>query len=139
MVGAAAMMRARLRHLPVPLVVSAVLLVVLTAIGAGVDGGAGAAGAAAGTLLVVGSYVASSLALAWADSVHPKMVLSVGLLTYSLKFSVLGVAVFAVAGSDWPGQRMLVVAIVAGTLGWITAQVWWTFRARIPYVEIDPR
>jgi hypothetical protein len=67
------------------------------------------------------------------------MVLSVGLLTYSVKFMVFGVAVFAVAASDWAGQRMLAVAIIVGTVAWITAQVWWTFRARIPYVEIDPR
>jgi hypothetical protein len=132
-------MRRRLRHLPVPLLVSAVLLVVLVAVGAGLDGGPGAAGAAAGVLLVAVSYVTSSLVLAWADSVHPKMVLSVGLLTYSVKFMVFGVAVFAVAASDWAGQRMLAVAIIVGTVAWITAQVWWTFRARIPYVEIDPR
>ncbi|MFY1698237.1 MULTISPECIES: hypothetical protein [unclassified Solwaraspora] len=132
-------MAVRLRHLPVPLLVSAVLLAVLTAVGAGLDGAPGALGAAAGVLLVVVSYVASSLALAWADSVHPRMVLSVGLLTYSLKFAVLGAAVFAVAASDWAGQRMLAVAIIVGTVAWITAQVWWTWRARIPYVEIDPR
>ncbi|WFE30240.1 hypothetical protein O7623_14070 [Solwaraspora sp. WMMD791] len=132
-------MAVRLRHLPVPLLVSAVLLAVLTAVGAGLDGAAGALGAAAGVLLVVVSYVASSVALAWADSVHPRMVLSVGLLTYSLKFAVLGAAVFAVAASDWAGQRMLAVAIIVGTVAWITAQVWWTWRARIPYVEIDPR
>jgi hypothetical protein len=132
-------MRRRLRHLPVPLLVSAVLLVVLVGVGVGLDGGPGAAGAAAGVLLVVVSYVASSLALAWADSVHPKLVLGVGLLTYSVKFMVFGAAVFAVAASDWAGQRMLAVAIIVGTVAWITAQVWWTFRARIPYVEIDPR
>ncbi|WBB95798.1 MULTISPECIES: hypothetical protein [unclassified Solwaraspora] len=133
------MMRSRLRHLPVPSMVSAVLLVVLAGVGGWLDGVPGAVGAAVGVALVAASYVASSLALAWADSVHPQMVLSVGLLTYSLKFALLGVAVFAVAASDWPGQRMLAVAIIVATVGWITAQVWWTFRARIPYVEIDPR
>lgn len=133
------MMRRRLRHLPVPSLVSAVLLVVLAGVGGWLDGAPGAVGGAVGVALVAASYLASSLALAWADSVHPRMVLSVGLLTYSLKFALLGVAVFAVAASDWPGQRMLAVAIVVATVGWITAQVWWTFRARIPYVEIDPR
>ncbi|MFV2012072.1 MULTISPECIES: hypothetical protein [Micromonosporaceae] len=132
-------MRSRLRHLPVPSMVSAVLLVVLAGVGGWLDGVPGAVGAVVGVALVAASYVASSLALAWADSVHPRMVLSVGLLTYSLKFALLGVAVFAVAASDWPGQRMLAVAIIVATVGWITAQVWWTFRARIPYVEIDPR
>mgnify|MGYP000710228301 FL=1 len=133
------MMRSRLRHLPVPSMASAVLLVVLAGVGGWLDGVPGAVGAVVGVALVAASYVASSLALAWADSVHPRMVLSVGLLTYSLKFALLGVAVFAVAASDWPGQRMLAVAIIVATVGWITAQVWWTFRARIPYVEIDPR
>ncbi|MFV2083775.1 hypothetical protein [Micromonospora sp. LOL_021] len=133
------MMRSRLRHLPVPSMVSAVLLLVLAGVGGWRDGVPGAVGGAVGVALVATSYVASSLALAWADSVHPRMVLSVGLLTYSLKFALLGAAVFAVAASDWPGRQMLAVAIVVATVGWITAQVWWTFRARIPYVEIDPR
>ncbi|MFY1636582.1 hypothetical protein ACN27F_25455 [Solwaraspora sp. WMMB335] len=132
------MMRRRLRHLPLPLAVSAALLVVLVVAGSLVDGPAGAVGAAVGVLLVVASYVGSSLALAWADTVHPKLVLSVGLLTYGGKFALLGAAVFAVADSGWSGLRMLAVAIMAGTVGWVGAQVWWTFRARIPYVDTEP-
>jgi len=130
-------MRGRLRHLPLPLSVSAALLVPVVAVGWWLDGGSGAAGGVAGVLLVVASYVSSSLALAWADAVHPRLVLTVGLVTYAMKFTLLGVVVLAVAGSGWIGQRMLAIAIMTATLTWIAAQVWWTFRARIPYVEIE--
>ncbi|MEV1286851.1 hypothetical protein [Micromonospora sp. NPDC049679] len=133
------MMRKRLRHLPVPLMVSAVLLVPAVVVGWAVDGPAGAAGGAVGVLLVAASYVLSSVVLAWADSVHPKLVLTVGLVTYAFKFALLGVALFAVSGSGWPGLRMMAVGIMAGTVAWVTAQVWWTAKAKIPYVEIESK
>ena len=75
-------MKGRLRHLPSGLLASAVLLVVGVVRGGLLRGGAGAAGAAAGVLLVAASYTVSSLAIAWADSVHPRLVMSVGLTTY---------------------------------------------------------
>lgn len=133
------MMRARLRHLPVPLMVSAGLLVLAVLVGWAVDGGPGAAGGAAGVLLVAASYVLSSVVLAWADSVDPKLVMTVGLVTYVLKFALLGVAVFAVAASGWAGLRMMAVGIMASTVAWVTAQVWWTAKAKIPYVEIESK
>ncbi|SDY67006.1 hypothetical protein SAMN05444365_10361 [Micromonospora pattaloongensis] len=133
------MMRARLRHLPVPLMVSAVLLVIVAAVGWALDGGAGAAGGAAGVALVAVSYVLSSLALAWADSVSPRLVLTVGLVTYMLKFGLLGAAVFAVAATGWAGLRMTAIGIIVGTVAWVVAQVWWTAKAKIPYVEIEPK
>jgi hypothetical protein len=133
------MMRARLRHLPVPLMVSAALLVLAVVVGWAVDGRAGAAGGAVGVLLVAASYVFSSVVLAWADSVHPKLVLTVGLVTYAFKFALLGVALFAVSGSGWAGLRMMAVGIMAATVAWVTAQVWWTAKAKIPYVEIESK
>ncbi|HEY8533549.1 MAG TPA: hypothetical protein VIL44_06700 [Micromonospora sp.] len=133
------MIRARLRHVPVPLLVTTTLMVLVAAAGWWVDGGSGAAGAAAGVGLVAVSYLLSSLVLAWADAVHPKLVLTVGLVTYVLKFALFGVVVFAIASADWPGARMMAVGIMAGTVAWVTAQVWWTATAKIPYVELEQR
>lgn len=133
------MMRKRLRHLPLPIGVSVLLLAGLAVVGGWRDGSAGALGAAGGVALVLVSYVLSSVVLAWADSVNPRLVMSVGLVTYATKFSLLGLVVFAVAALDWSGQRMFAIGIIVGTVTWVTAQAWWTFRARIPYVEIDPR
>ena len=130
-------LRKRLTHLPSGLAASAVLLVVGVALGALLRGAAGATGAAAGVLLVATSYTVSSVIIAWADSIHPRMVLPVGLMTYALKFTLIGVLMAALAASHWAGLTAMGVAIIAAVLGWTTAQAVWTWRARIPYVEID--
>ncbi|SCL41452.1 hypothetical protein GA0074692_6325 [Micromonospora pallida] len=128
------MIRQRLRHLVVPLLSSAVLLVLATAAGWLLDGGPGAVGGAAGVALVTFSYALSSLAIAWADSVHPKMVMSVGLATYITKFMLFGVVMFGLVDGDWGGVRMMAAAMIVATIGWVSAQVWWTFRDHRPQV-----
>ena len=129
-------MSARLRHLPSGLAASAVLLVVGVLLGALLRGGAGAAGAAAGVGLVAVSYVVGSLVIAWADSVDPRLVLPAGLMTYVLKFTLIGLVMAAIAASGWSGLRPMGVAVLASALGWIVAQSWWTWHARIAYVDL---
>ncbi|MFC0530893.1 hypothetical protein [Phytohabitans kaempferiae] len=119
----------RLGHLPHPLAASAVLVVVLAGIGWLVDGGAGGAGAAAGVLLVAGGYALSSVALAWAESVHLKLVMTVGLATFVFKVTLFGFAVFTVSASGWDGTRMLGVSVAVATVVWVSVQIWWTARA----------
>ncbi len=110
-------MRRRLTHLPSGLVASAGLLVLGVALGALLRGAAGALGAAAGVLIVAASYTASSLVIAWADSIDPRLVLPAGLMTYMLKFTVLGVLLLALAGRGWAGQAPMGVAIMITALG----------------------
>lgn len=129
-------MRRRLRHLPSALAASGALFVVAVAVGGLTRGAAGAAGAAAGVALVVASYVTSSLAIAWADTVNPQLVMAVGLVTYTVKVSLLGAGLLAALATDWAGLPSMAVAIAAAVGVWVTAQVWWTWRARLPYVEI---
>lgn len=127
----------RLRHLPSGLLASAALLVVGLALGGLLRGGAGAAGAAAGVLLVAASYTVSSLVIAWADAVHPTLIMPVGLMTYAVKFTLIGILMAAIASTGWAGLKPMGVGVIATALGWSTAQAVWTWRARIPYVEID--
>jgi hypothetical protein len=129
-------MRKRLRHLPSGLIASAVLLVVGVVVGALLRGGAGALGAAAGVGLVAASYVIGSVVIAWADSIDPKLVMPVGLTTYVLKFTLIGIVMAAIAASGWAGLRPMGVAVLGTALGWIVAQSWWTWHARIAYVEL---
>jgi hypothetical protein len=91
----------------------------------------------AGVALVVASYVVSSLAVAWADTVHPQLVMAVGLTTYAVKFTLLGAGLLAALSFDWAGLPAMAVAMAVAVLVWVTAQVWWTWRARLPYVEIE--
>jgi hypothetical protein len=129
--------RKRLRHLPAGLLASGVLLVAGVVVGAALRGWAGAAGAAAGVVLVAASYVLSTLAVAWADSVNPRLIMPVGLGTYVLKVVLIGVAMAAIAGTGWAGLVPMGIAVMVAAVGWIVAQAWWTWHARIPYVDIE--
>jgi hypothetical protein len=126
----------RLRHLPSGLIATAVLLVVGVPVGALLRGGPGAAGAAAGVGLVAASYVIGSVVIAWADSVDPRLVLPAGLTTYALKFTLIGVIMAMISASGWAGLVPMGVAVLVTALGWIVAQSWWTWHARIAYVEL---
>jgi hypothetical protein len=123
-------------HLPVGLKTSAVIFVLMVAGGAVFGGLTGALGAAAGVGIVVASFTISSLVIAWADSVHPTLVLPVGMFTYILKFTAIGFAMAAVVASGWDGLTALGVGVAVATIGWATAQAWWVWHARIPYVDV---
>jgi hypothetical protein len=127
----------RLGFLPVTLLVSGVLLVAATSVGGSVAGADGALGAAIGVLGVALSYLISSIAVAWADSVSPKLVLTIGLATYLFKFSVLGMVLASIPHSGWAGTRPLAVGMIVMIVGWLTAQVWWTVRNGTPTIRLD--
>jgi membrane protease YdiL (CAAX protease family) len=130
-------MRQRLRHLPTVLGACALLAVCAVIVGALTHGGAGAAGAGAGVALVVVSYVFSTLAIAWAESVDPKLILPVGVGAYVTKFSLFGVGMAALSGTSWAGLTPMGLGLIAAVVTWSAALVWWTWRTRIPYVELD--
>lgn len=118
-------MRSRLRHLPPVLAACAGLAVVALLIGYAVRGAPGALGAAVGVALVVANYVASTLAIAWADTVNPRLVLPVGLTVYGMKVAVFFGVMLAVAATDWPGLVPMALGIVAGVVVWNGIQIWW--------------
>jgi hypothetical protein len=126
----------RLAHLPVLLAANGALLVAAVAVGWLADGGTGAAGAAAGVGVVVASYLLSTLVIAWADTVHPSLVLAVGVVTYIVKFSVIGAVMVALTAADWPGLPAMGVGVVAGVVTWTGTHIWWLVRHQ-PVVEHD--
>lgn len=125
----------RLIHLPIALWTSGGLLVAATIVGWLAKGGAGAAGAAAGVVLVVASYVISSVVIAWADAVNPKLIMPVGLATYGIKFIAIGLVMWAIASTNWAGLVPMALAIIVAVLVWTLAQSIWTYRAKILYVD----
>jgi hypothetical protein len=128
----------RLPHVPAGLLACAVLFGLAVPAGGLARGGAGAVGAALGVAVVTASYLVSGLALAWADSVNPQLVMPVGMLTYVVKFAALGVGLAVAAGGEWAGLVPFALAMAAAVFVWTGAQIWWTWRARLPYVELDP-
>ncbi len=106
--------------------------VLAAVVGAVAAGGTGALGAAGGVAIVTLSYVLSTLVIAHADAVNPRLVLPVGLGAYITKLTLLGGVLFLVAASDWAGLRPFSLGIVAGVVGWTGAHIWWisTVHAR---------
>lgn len=115
-----------------------VLLVVVAPLAGWRDGATGALGALAGVALVTLSYTVSSLIIAAIDLRARHLLVPVAMSTYILKFSIIGVVMWIVAGADWGGLPWLGVLVIAGTLVWVAAQAAWVWRAKIPYVEIEP-
>ncbi len=126
----------RIRHLRLTLGMSGLLLVLAAAIGFAVSGGTGALGVAAGVALVAASYTASTLAIAWADSINPRMVFPVGMGMYVTKFSLLGLLLVAVNNAEWAGRIPMAMGIVVGIVAWTGAQIWWTVHHSHPYVPV---
>jgi len=129
--------QARLPYLKVTMSASGVLLVPAVGLGVLLRGTAGAVGAAAGVALVVLSYLVSGVSVAWADAVHPRMIMSVGLVTYAIKIVLLGVVMSAIAATGWPGLGPMGAAIVAAVVVWTVAHVIWAVRVPLP--EVPPR
>lgn len=131
-------MKKRLQHLRTALIAMGILLVVVAPLAGWRDGADGALGALAGVGLVVLSYTLSSLVIAVTDLRARHLLMPVALGTYILKFAIIGVVMWFVAGTDWGGLPWLGVLVIAGTLVWVAAQAVWLWRAKIPYVEIEP-
>ncbi|NLU76809.1 hypothetical protein HCA58_00060 [Micromonospora sp. HNM0581] len=127
--------RARLPHLRLPLLACAVLAVVAVPAAAVLRGPTGAAGVAAGVALVVVSYLISGFSVAWADAVHPRLIMSVGLVTYVTKIVILGVVMGAVAAAGWPGLPDMGVSIIAAVVVWTGAHLTWALRSPLPTVD----
>ncbi|RZU49937.1 hypothetical protein EV385_1694 [Krasilnikovia cinnamomea] len=120
--------RWKVEHLPLLTAISVALLLCAASVGFVVGGPVVALGAAAGVAIVTVSYTLTTLALAWADTVRPALVMPVGLGAYVLKYSLLGVILAVLVGSGWRGGVALGWGVVAGVVVWTAAQVWWVHK-----------
>jgi hypothetical protein len=130
--------RQRLRHLPPGLIAAAVTAVACATLGFALVGWPGLLGALAGCAAATSSFVISSVAVAWADSVNPKLVLIVGLTVYAGKMLALAASLYALRASDWAGLQAMAWALAATVVVWVAVQAVWVYRSRIPYVDLTP-
>jgi hypothetical protein len=126
----------RLRHLPTTLGVSGVVLVVSVVVAWLAGGVTPALGAAAGVGLVLVSHLVSNLVVAWVDMVARHMLLPIVLMTYAVKFAIFGLVMYRVNLAQWPGLFALGVTVIAATIAWIGAQLYWILHAKIYYVDV---
>ncbi|GAA2546117.1 hypothetical protein GCM10010435_14120 [Winogradskya consettensis] len=124
--------RWRVEHLPFLTAFSFALMLCAASVGFLNGGVQNAFGAAAGVMIVTVSYTMSTLVLAWADTVRPALIMPLGMLTYVVKYSLLGIILAFVVSSEWPGRLALGWGVVAGVLGWTAVQIWWVARISRP-------
>ncbi|MEV0902909.1 hypothetical protein [Actinoplanes sp. NPDC049802] len=118
----------RIEHLPLLSAVSMALLLCAASAGFLTGGPEHALGAAAGVLIVTISYTMSTLVIAWADTVRPALLMPLGMLTYVVKYSLLGVILAIGVNIAWPGWTALGWGIVAAVVVWTGVQAWWVHR-----------
>ncbi|MET8152975.1 hypothetical protein ACIBSW_02505 [Actinoplanes sp. NPDC049668] len=123
--------RWRVEHLPFLTAFSVALMICAASVGFFAGGAPSAVGAAAGVAIVTVSFTMSTLVLAWADTVRPALLMPLGMLTYVVKYSLLGVILAFVVSSEWPGRFAMGWGIVAGVLGWTAVQIWWVARTSL--------
>lgn len=117
--------RWRVAHLPFLTAVSAALLLCAASAGFLAGGAEPALGAAVGVLIVTLSFTMSTLVIAWADTVRPALLMPLALLTYVLKYSILGVVLAFGVSTDWPGKAAVGWGIVTAVVVWTAVQAWW--------------
>jgi hypothetical protein len=120
--------RWRVAHLPFLSAVAFALMLCAASVGYFVGGGAAALGAGAGVLIVTISYTMSTLVIAWADTVRPALLMPLALMTYVLKYTILGLVLVYGLASEWSGKAELGWGIVAGVIVWTAVQAWWFTR-----------
>ncbi|GAA0540057.1 hypothetical protein GCM10010172_21630 [Paractinoplanes ferrugineus] len=124
--------RWRVAHLPFLTAVSMALVLCAASVGYFTGGSGAALGAALGVLIVTLSYTMSTLVIAWADTVRPALLMPLALLTYVVKYSLLGVVLSYGVSTNWSGKSALGWGIVAGVVVWTGVQAWWFTAIRRP-------
>ena len=120
--------RWRVAHLPFLSTVAFALMLCAASAGYFAGGKASAVGAGAGVLIVTLSYTMSTLVIAWADTVRPALLMPLALMTYVLKYTILGLVLVYGIAIDWSGKAALGWGIVAGVVVWTAVQAWWFTR-----------
>ncbi len=122
----------RLRHLPPLLLVSGLVAAGAAVIGGLVSGGVGAFAAALGVAVATASFVASTLVIAWADSIDTKLVMPFGMGTYIAKVSLMAGLLLALMASGWAGLQPFAWGLAVGVVAWSAAQIWWIVTVHVP-------
>jgi len=96
-------------------------------------GAAGVAGVCAGVAVVTASHMLSGIVVAWADRVNRPLIMPLGMATYVVKFTLIGLLMWALASARWPGLVPMGITVIATAVAWSGAQVLWLVRTQFPY------
>jgi ATP synthase protein I len=102
-------------------------------------GSKGLLGAAFGLLLAVAFFSATLLAVGAAGRVQPELMLPAAVLTFAFKMTVIGLLLFLLRDTTAFHRESFALALVAGTVVYLAAEIRFAMRARIPYVVTDEK
>jgi ATP synthase protein I len=102
-------------------------------------GSKGVLGAAFGLALAVAFFSATLLAVGAAGRVQPELMLPAAVLTFTFKMVVIGLLLFLLRDTTAFDREAFALALVAGTVIYLAAEIRFAMRARIPYVVTDEK
>jgi ATP synthase protein I len=103
------------------------------------DGSKGVLGAGFGLVLAIAFFSATLLAVGAAGRVQPELMLPAAVLTFAFKMTVIGLLLFLLRDTTAFDREAFALALVAGTVIYLAAEIRFAMRARIPYVVTDEK
>ncbi len=113
---------------------AAVIMIVLSAL---LGGTKGLIGSALGAALVLVFFAISIAAVSRAEKVSPRAMMITALTTYLVKILVLVVLVAKFSTTTAFNGRLFGLTAIVCILVWSGAQVFWSMRLKVLYVEPD--
>ena len=102
-------------------------------------GSKGVLGAAFGLALAIAFFSATLLAVGAAGRVQPELMLPAAVLTFTFKMVVIGLLLFLLRDTTAFDREAFALALVAGTVIYLAAEIRFAMKARIPYVVTDEK
>ena len=102
-------------------------------------GSKGLLGAAFGLALAQAIFSATLLAGGAAGRVQPELMLPAAVVTFAFKMTVIGLLLFLLRDTTAFDRAAFALALVAGTVIYLAAEIRFAMRARIPYVVTDEK
>jgi ATP synthase protein I len=115
--------------------VTAVAAAIMVAVSAAVGGTKGVTGALLGIALVTVFYAISVTAVGRAAKVSPQAMMITAIITYTAKILVLLFFVVRFASSTAFNTRLFGLTALACILVWSAAQIYWSLKIKMLYVE----
>ena len=102
-------------------------------------GSKGVLGAAFGLALAIAFFSATLLAVGAAGRVQTELMLPAAVLTFTFKMVVIGLLLFLLRDTTAFDREAFALALVAGTVIYLAAEIRFAMRAKIPYVVTDEK
>jgi ATP synthase protein I len=98
-----------------------------------------AAAAPVALALAVAFFSATLLAVGAAGRVQPELMLPAAVLTFAFKMTVIGLLLFLLRDTTAFDKEAFALALVAGTVVYLAAEIRFAMRAKVPYVVTDEK